>query len=220
MKVIKENNIYIKKELILNLFNKFVQQKGKYTKSKTLLINIGDKISYMSLLSTGFMSVLEYIIYKLNLPLIMITNKLDQSKYYFLVMSSIKYIKKFIFNPFLKSIRSKKKLPFIFNFIVEFNNILKENSSLVDHKENVLNIFEDTNAYIRTKKINSLTNSTMCSNFMYVNYKLKYVRRNLYNANIYTHTYVNTTTKEINKNKMYNKLNNKDKTYIFYSYIK
>ncbi|GIX66451.1 hypothetical protein BcabD6B2_58880 (apicoplast) [Babesia caballi] len=87
-------------EIILNSFIKFVQKKGKYTKAKKVIISINEKLNSNFLLNINFLSILEHIIYKLLLPIIMINNKIHQSKYYFIVISVFKYIKKFIFSPF------------------------------------------------------------------------------------------------------------------------
>nr|YP_009170363.1 ribosomal protein S7 [Babesia orientalis]ALE29363.1 ribosomal protein S7 [Babesia orientalis] len=202
------NKNNLKKELILNLFTNFIQKKGKHTQAKKLLVNISSKIREMSGLKLSFVSILEYIIYKLNLPLIMITNKLDQFKYYFLVMSTIKYIKKFIFAFFLKLVRAKNKLPFRYNFIIELYNILKDVSPLTDHKNNVLNVFEDTNSYIKTNINDKYKNLIIRNNFMYVNYKLKYLNRYINNNNFYSYvknyTNINKTNSKNNNNNIYN----------------
>ncbi|EDO05083.1 hypothetical protein BBOV_VI_pgp13 (apicoplast) [Babesia bovis T2Bo] len=181
----KQFNKIMKKELILTLFSKFVQKQGKYTKSKKLIINISDSLSLISSLDINFTSILEYMIYKLNLPIIMIDNKVHKLKYYFLVMAPLKYIKKYIYSYFLKAVNSKKKLPFKHNFILELNNVLNDSSSVVEYKEEVLGVFEDTNASVRTNKTKNLKTCEISNNFMYANLKLKHVNRRYNNKNYY-----------------------------------
>nr|QAX27009.1 ribosomal protein S7 [Babesia sp. Dunhuang] len=171
----------LNKEVLLNLFTKFIQKKGKYTKSKKLLLNISYKLRYMNILKYNFVLIIEYIIYKLNLPITTIKDKIHTFKYYFLIISLLKYIKKFIFIPFLKSIRKNKKLPFTYSFILEFINILKNNSQLIEYKKNTIDVFCDSNATAKTFKDKNFLNNKLTNNFVYANTKLKYIHRYNYN---------------------------------------
>nr|QAX27099.1 ribosomal protein S7 [Babesia motasi] len=177
--MINLNNKNLSKELLLTLFSKFIQKQGKSIKSKKLVINISNNINSKMVINSNFISILKYIIYKLFLPMAMIKNQKTETKYYFLVVSLLKYIKKFVFSPFVKSVKGHKKFPFIYSFLEELKKILKTDSTLVDHKEEVIDVFMDTSSNVQINKdLKSIkphinTNTTS----MYKSHKLKYSKR-------------------------------------------
>nr|QKG04105.1 ribosomal protein S7 [Babesia gibsoni] len=165
--------LYTNNELILNLFIKFIQKHGEYLKSKKLIINLNNIIKYKLLLNINFTIIIEYIIKKLILPIIM-CNKIGEAKYYFLIISLFKYIKKFIFIPLLKLIRNKKKLPFIYKFLNELINLFLNKNKLIIHKKNIITIFNNTNANIDDKKIINFKNILIKDDYLYLYKKFKY----------------------------------------------
>nr|APQ42918.1 ribosomal protein S7 [Babesia sp. Lintan]QAX27037.1 ribosomal protein S7 [Babesia motasi]QAX27068.1 ribosomal protein S7 [Babesia motasi] len=190
--MINLNNKKLSKELLLNLFSNFIQKQGKSIKAKKLIINISNSIDSKLFINSNFISILEYIIYKLFLPMSMIKNQKNETKYYFLVVSLLKYIKKFVFSPFIQSVKGHKKFPFIYNFLAELQKILKTESTLLEHKDEVIDVFMDTSSNIQLNKyVKSNKNNTVYKHAIYTSYKLKYSKRYIYYTRIFDNIKLN-----------------------------